>query len=585
MIKRNISAFLMALILLLTLAACNGEATPTESVAAEEPQASESIQPEEPSEETSDTPQTQQQKIDGDDQSNYVVESEQTGALTDVLAKVAPVTLPLTEEPVSFEVWMAAMGAAAQIEDLSTQNEGFAMLQERTGVKLEFNLVNFFAQSEVFSLMIASETYPAIMSGATMLYSNGEDAAIEDEVFINLKGYIEDFAPNYYALITANESIWNDVSTPEDNLAAFYSLYDDPIYGLGDKGYLIRQDWLDDLSLSIPKTYNELYDVLVAFRDKKGASDALALPVSGLADAFMGGYGVGFNFIVVNDEIKFSALEQGFKDYLQMLNQWYEEGLIFKDFYSFTNEIMFDDTARIGRGEVALFYNETGIMLNYAEYSDDPDCMFKAMASLVKNEGDVAYMTEFKPTYADNARWSITTNCDNPELAVQLCDYMYSPEGILLCNYGVEGISFEYSEDDTPIFTDLIMNNPDGYSFRDAVGLHTIDCVGTVYNPLRGATNYSAEQLSSWDDWTDANLDYSHKLPTKAELNMEEKSEYFNIYADIETFMNENIVRYITGDASFDTYETDFVKQIKGMNIQTCIDLYQIAYNRYLDNK
>ena len=66
-------------------------------------------------------------------------------------------------------------------------------------------------------------------------------------------------------------------------------------------------------------------------------------------------------------------------------------------------------------------------------------------------------------------------------------------------------------------------------------------------------------------------------------LNSEEKSEYSAIYSDISTFTEEAIVKYIIGDFSFDTYDTDFVGKLESMNIQGCIDLYQQAYDRYME--
>ena len=184
----------------------------------------------------------------------------------------------------------------------------------------------------------------------------------------------------------------------------------------------------------------------------------------------------------------------------------------------------------------------------------------------------------------DNARWSITTNCPDPELAVQLCDYLYTTDGILLANFGVENVTFAYNAEGKPEFTDLIMNNPDGYSYRDSVALHVIDGMGTIYDALRGASNYTELQLSAFDDWLDANLDYSRALPSTEMLNMEEKAEYASIYSDVETFLKEAIAKYIIGDYSFDSYDTDFVGKLKGMNVERCVELYQQAYDRYMEN-
>ena len=264
--------------------------------------------------------------------------------------------------------------------------------------------------------------------------------------------------------------------------------------------------------------------------------------------------------------------------------KWYSEGLIYADYYNYANEIMFDGTDMIGDGQVALYYNEVGTMTAYAEYSKDPNFLVRAIAPVSQEEGGKVYPTEFHYTAVDNCRWSITTTCPDPELAVQLCDYMYTTDGILLANYGVEDVTFTYNADGKPEFTDLIMNNPDGYSYRDSVALHVIDGMGTIYDALRGASNYTELQLSAFDDWMDANLDYSRALPSNEMLNMDEKAEYASIYSDVETFLKEAIAKYIIGDYSFDSYDTDFVGKLEGMNIERCVELYQQAYDRYMEN-
>ena len=42
-------------------------------------------------------------------------------------------------------------------------------------------------------------------------------------------------------------------------------------YLLSSAGMLIRQDWLDELNLELPETADDLYQVLKAFKEEKGA--------------------------------------------------------------------------------------------------------------------------------------------------------------------------------------------------------------------------------------------------------------------------------------------------------------------------
>ena len=54
--------------------------------------------------------------------------------------------------------------------------------------------------------------------------------------------------------------------------------------------------------------------------------------------------------------------------------------------------------------------------------------------------------------------------------------------------------------------------------------------------------------------------------------------------ADVETFLKEAIAKYIIGDYSYDSYDTDFVGKLEGMNIERCVELYQQAYDHYMEN-
>lgn len=582
---KNWIALLLVLVLLLSLMACGSSDTETEETEAEETEeaveeAEEETEAEETEEETEETEEQSEEAEEASDDSD----AGDTGLLSDVLDGMDPVSLPLTEEEVTISVWYASPGVVSTQEDFGNDNYAYAALQERTGITIEFVMGNFETQDDQFNLMVAAGNYPDVINGGATMYTSGPDAAIEEEIFVNLLDYLEEYAPHYYALITSDEELLADVSTPEGNIVGFYSLYDEEKYGLGDKGYLIRQDWLDELGMEKPVTYDDLYEILVAFRDEMGADSAFVLPTSGMCDFAMAGFGIGQGFYVDDGEIHFGMLETEFKEYLELMNQWYEEGLIYQDYYSYEDSLHFNDSSMIGAGDVGVFYNETAKMTSFAEYSEDEDFLLSGIAPLVQEEGGTAYVTEFTPSYADSARWTITTNCENVELVVQLCDYLYTEEGILLCNYGVEDITYEINEDGDPEFTDLITDNPDGYALRDALALYTMDGIGTVYDPLRSAPTYTAEQLSSWDDWTNTNIDYSHALPSQDLLNSEENYEYSSIYSDIETFTEEAITKYIIGDLDFDTYETDFVEVLESMGIQDCIDLYQQAYDRYMSD-
>ena len=50
----------------------------------------------------------------------------------------------------------------------------------------------------------------------------------------------------------------------------------------------------------------------------------------------------------------------------------------------------------------------------------------------------------------------------------------------------------------------------------------------------------------------------------------------------VNDFMDEYTVKYVTGELSFDTYDTDFVEKLRSMDAERMVELYQDAYDEYL---
>ena len=567
--KKRLLALLLACAMMLALAACGGAETassaPAEESAAVSEAASEAPAAEEPA--TLEEPPVEEEASEAAPAEPAYTPYEEVPATE----------LPLGDGTETFEIWMGANPNAMNYITSLAENRTVMEIVERTGVNWSFIHFHPSTQTEEFNLVMASGDYPDAMNGVANQYVGGADKAIEEEVFLDLNEYLEEYAPHYYALIHSDETLYTEVTTPGGAAVGFYSLFEEA--RLNDMGYIIRQDWLDDLGMEKPTTISELHDVLAAFKDEKGATDALFIPATGVTDYFTAAFGVASGVYNDGGVMKYGPLEEGFKEYLQTMAQWYEEDLIYHDFPFYGEQLAFRDNGMVGAGQVACFYSETGDMASFAGFSDDADFLMTAMAPVSVEEGGVVYMSDKAPSRADDIRWAISTDCENPELFISQIDYLYSPEGALLCNYGIEDETFVYDESGKPVFSELITNNPD-FDYRTALFLNVIDAGPFLVDPTRGTATYTQEQLDSWSDWTDANLDYSHVIPNRVILRAQD-SEYSSIMSDIETFMDEMTVKYITGEYSFDTYETDFVEALKAMNAERIVELYQAAYDYY----
>jgi putative aldouronate transport system substrate-binding protein len=175
---------------------------------------------------------------------------------------------------------------------------------------------------------------------------------------------------------------------------------------------------------------------------------------------------------------------------------------------------------------------------------------------------------------------TITTACENPELAMQWCDFWYTEDGVLLANYGVEGESFEFDENGIPYITELVTNNPDGLSLMDTQFMYTTDSVNRINDVTKTRSTYTEAGLAARDIW-DYNRDDANTYPEAAALTADEADEHSSIYSDINTYLQENIAQFMTGAKDMDQWDS-FVETLYDMGIEDCIALKQAAYDRYL---
>ncbi len=110
----------------------------------------------------------------------------------------------------------------------------------------------------------------------------------------------------------------------------------------------IRQDWLDELGMEMPRTKAELGEYLKAVKEKKlGGENTVPWAMSGRADTEKGYLNFVGSYVTLENERDayiynegYMAVAPGSKDGLKQLNEWYNEGLLTKDFPTDTTEDM-----------------------------------------------------------------------------------------------------------------------------------------------------------------------------------------------------------------------------------------------------
>lgn len=501
------------------------------------------------------------------------------------------VDLPLTDDPVTVTMWMGVNPNVLKItEDIGNDCALWNELASRTGVNLEFTVVNPDTESEKFNLMVASNDLSDIISNATTLYTNGGEAAVADEILIDHLPYLtEELTPQICKLMEEYPDAVPEALTESGWLAGMpqLSMQTETTQTFGP---MIRKDWLDELGLDVPETYDELHDVLVAFKEKKGADAPLLLnyAATGINNGMVEGYGI-FGLVAdaamsepyyqVDDTVMYGPIQPEFKEYLTMIHDWYQEGLIWQDFMSYT-DFQNPPTDVILADRAGVFYAEVTYIATLEDASNTEGFELVAIPDFVRNSGDTIPFKEER-AYAASTPWSISTQCECPELLMQWCNYMYTDEGALLCNYGIEGESFEYNENNVPVFTDLVLNNPD-MSTTVALFMYCLDRGPFYRDETREQSGYTQAQKDASGIWQ-SNMVVGRGIGSTA-LNTEESSEVNQFYGDIKTYIEQSVLEFIIGNrdlAEFDQY----VSHIEGMGIDEVTACYQDAYQRYLNGE
>lgn len=499
------------------------------------------------------------------------------------------VTYPLSEETVELELWYGGSGdtIAAMSDKLWNDNEATKQVVENTGVYVNYVAYEMDQYIQMMNIMIASAEYPDIIALATIFYPGGIDALIEEEVCINIDPLLPEYAPDYWALCEQYPDFYKATKSDSGNVIGMYGM--SPA-GVTLEGSTIRKDMLDAVGMDVPTTYDELHDALTAIKTEFNTKNTWmgAWTLAGTYDSFSGGYDVcvdrtpGELNYQVNDagEVQLSATLPQWKAYVQMLRTWYEEGLLTDECLSVNNAR--DIQGNILNDEVAF---AVGGGTNYLANSlkaqaENPDFEMVGVPELMSEEWNPDGIFKLRSSGGEAMfDYSITTDCEYPEIAVSYMNYFFTDKGSEYVSFGAEGVTFNYGEDGSHEFTDFILNNPDGLSQSTALNANI--CVGPTCVSVESklASLDSQAQFDAVEIWS-ANRNASHRY--YGSLTSEESARVSTIESDICTLVNETMGRLVFGSGDFESEYNDFIEKINSFGVEELLEAKQAAYDRYL---
>ena len=522
------------------------------------------------------------------------------------MLKTLTTELPITTEDVTLNIFIGFESSTLNYIEGGTLDDQqvWQYLEAVTGIDLDLTVIDKTNETEQFNLIIASGDYPDIMPAND--YTTGIEAAVEDEVYLDLTDLLEENMPNYWTIINSDAALLEDVQDG-GMFAAIYSIKDQAANPSG-MGTFIRMDWLEELGMDVPETYDELTEVLRAFKTEMGATEPMSLfnTVSLTNGLLSGGFGSmaelsadaasnGLNgYYQVDGTVVYGATADGTRKYLSWLNELYNEDLINFDnmIERETNPFSDLNATEAADGSTGYIFSNQPFGGNYStmaasQYGDE-DCNWWPVQDVAEEAGQTIPFYE-EVILTDSTTLAISTQCENVEVALQFLDYGYSYEGSLLYNFGFEiGSDSEYAQYETWFWNDegepefdsaALLEAADTTNIASSV-VSTKDLAGVVFD-TRLSFEFEERELSCMEAWS-TNKTTDNILGSDVSFTAEEGTEAAAIYSDIITYVATSALQFINGalDVNDDAVWDAYVANIESMNLAGLTELVQTAYDR-----
>lgn len=485
-------------------------------------------------------------------------------------------------------IWFAMTTANSQATSDMAEYHVLKDLEEKFNCKFEFIHPPVGQEQDNFTIMMADTELPDMIfcRGIDKYYPGGVEMAYADGILYDYTEYInEEYTPNFWNLIKDDEFLQKAVTDDEGRIIRLGAkICGSEEADLTYTGALIRSDYLEATGMDVPTTIDE-WTALFAAMKENGVEYPLAVDGAGgdglgplfSTNMFSSAFGIAaYDYFIKEDgTVGYGPYEDSFKDYLTVLNQWYEAGYINPDFATQTENDIMSLTAsdRVGVAMTHLYTYGTSYYVT-TESVDESKALIAAPAAVL-NEGDTLPALRTSSRGLGDYKY-ITADCKNVEACVAILDALYLEDINLELANGEEGVGY-HMEDGTPVINamdsdaskeELLGAAPQQWHTYEDTDLDYI--LTKKYN--KGA---QPEALTLWKEQGSENTVSSFVL-----FNTEESEIKSSYNADIETYVEESILKFVMGKESLDNFD-EYQQNLKDMHIEELIAVQQAALDRY----
>lgn len=499
--------------------------------------------------------------------------------------EVATEGFPIVEETITLSLMAPGLGLS-EWEDMPTLQE----YSELTNIEFEYTTPPQGDFATRLNLAFASQELPDIIyaGGPNTLNASAEVDYGSQGLLLPLEDMLEEYAPNFYALMEENPEIRQSITTTDGHIYALPSIVrgDTSSWIMGPVWY--NGAWLDALGVEeLPQTTEEFYELMVRFRDEdpNGNGQQDEIPISdinmnGLRGWMMPAFGIkGWGIEEHNGEARYTFATENFRGYLEFMHRLYSEGLLDQETFSQSTE------QKQAKGE----NNQIGVFQDWFSYfttgrSEEEAINDPMYAPLTSEYQDTPLMP--MDSGIKRGTFALTSENPHPEASLRWIDYFYTEEGYEFINLGPEGYLWEWEDEEggTRVFNEEIdPNSREEYrgSITPAYGI-TIPGLSIELDPIGGERSaFSDFLLEETQEKIEA---HGEVIFPQVYLTPEEQEEVTDIKSELETYVVENEAAFITGNIELnDENWNEYVSTLENLGVRRFEEIHQDAYDRWVE--
>lgn len=442
-----------------------------------------------------------------------------------------------TSEELYFEDGLEITGLGVTYNDRPVTFDGcyyWPAIEQMTNahISIDWHEADGYASTVAATLLMDVSELPDIVNP----YAFGIMDLADDGLVVALDDYLELMPDIVNAVGEERMDAWRQADGHIYSIPSVSSVQ-------GSQSMLVRKDWLDELQMDMPETWEDWVALWRGIRDHDlngngDTEDEIPLALSYGEDGekcmtmLMNAFGIKASadcqFCILDDGTYTMVYEHPkYQEFLNTVAELYKEGIIRRDF----------DTYSYNKIEEMMKNNVLGTTMTWAaaastsEYlreNGDEDALWMAVAPVRGPGGD--QMIQERELVSSS--WCITAGAKKAgkvENIVRLFNWCFTREGSWLYNYGIEGVSYDVVEEKPVIKKELIEQSFDDYR-----------AVGCNFEPFGGLWLEDAFMQCLFSGKTEDELDEITEESYKGLFTVNDR--YF--YTQPVTFETNAYVKY-----------------------------------------